>query len=143
MIGFGNLRRARSGSTAVEFALIAGVFLTLCMGILEAGLLMWTQGALQSTASLTARCAAIVSPDCTTGATPGTPQYAAAAANSWVFPGIIVNPSVNVVSTTVCTSSVLYQKVTITSTYWAGSLLPPPLNGKTLTAVAYFPMTTC
>ena len=142
MIGFGNLRRARSGSTAVEFALIAGVFLTLCMGILEAGLLMWTQGALQSTASLTARCAAIASPDCTTGATPGTPQYAVAAAKSWVFSGIISNSNV-VSTTTACTSGVIYQKVTITSTYWAGSLLPPPLNGKTLTAVAYFPMTTC
>jgi Flp pilus assembly protein TadG len=138
MIGFGNLRRARSGSTAVEFALIAGVFLTLCMGILEAGLLMWTQGALQSTASLTARCAAIASPDCTTGTTPQ--QYAVAAAQNWVFAGVVttVTPT-----TTACTSGAIYQKVTITSAYWAGGFLPPPLNGKTLTAVAYFPVSTC
>jgi Flp pilus assembly protein TadG len=141
MIRFGNPWRERSGSTALEFALIASVFLPLCLGILEAGLLMWTQGALQSIASFTARCAAIASPDCTTGTNHTAQLYAVAAANSWVFTGIIA--SANVTSTTTCVSSVRYQKVTITSAYWAGGLLPPPLNGKTLTSVAYFPVTTC
>jgi Flp pilus assembly protein TadG len=142
MICFGKLRCARSGSTALEFALIASVFLPLCLGILEGGLLLWTQGALQSAAAFTARCAAIASPDCTTGITPTTQKYAVAAAQNWVFPGIISTANV-VPTTTACTSGVIYQKVTLTSAYWAGGLLPPPLNGLTLTSVAYFPVATC
>jgi Flp pilus assembly protein TadG len=65
MIRRRSLARERNGATALEFALVAGVFIPLSLGILDTGLLMWTKGTLQTTAALTARCAAIASPDCT------------------------------------------------------------------------------
>lgn len=135
MIHLGNWTKDRRGSTAVEFALIAGVFFPLCLAILDAGLLLWTRGALQSTASLTARCAAISSAACT-----NVQQYAVTTAGNWVFPGIIAVSDVSPAPAIVCIAGAPYMMVTITSKYWAGSVLPPPFNGETLTAVAYAPV---
>jgi Flp pilus assembly pilin Flp len=128
------LRRDGRGATALEFAVVAGIFLPICLGILDAGLLLWTKGALQTTAALTARCAAIASPACT-----DIQQFAVTTAGSWVFPGIISKVDVNPAPSTVCIANVPFTMVTITTQYWAGMILPPPLNGNTLTSVAYFP----
>ncbi len=117
----------------MEFALVAGVFLPLSLGTLDAGLLLWTKGALQSAAALTARCAAITSPDCT-----DVQQFAVTTAGSWVFPGIIAKSDVT--PAIVCNSHAQFMKVTITSGYWGSGILPPPLNTVTLTAIAYFPV---
>jgi Flp pilus assembly protein TadG len=136
MTCFGTLRRRRGGATAVEFALVAGLFLPLCLAIFDAGLLLWTKGALQSVASLTARCAAISSANC-----PNAQTFAVTSAGTWVFPGVISSVNVTPAPATVCISNVSLMKVTIVCQYWAGALLPPPLNGHTLTAVAYFPAT--
>ncbi len=125
----------RRGATALEFALVAGVFLPLCLAIFDAGLLLWTKGALQSTASLTARCAAIASPDCA-----DAQQYAVTTAGNWIFPGIITKVDVSPAPSIVCLAGASFMKVTITCQFWAGALLPPPFNGKTLTSVAYFPV---
>ena len=135
MICLRSLVRERSGATALEFALVAGVFLPLCLAIFDAGLLLWTQGALQSTAALTARCAAITSANCT-----NTQQFAVNTAGKWIFAGIITVANVSPAPAIVCIASVPFMKVTITCPYWAGVVLPPPLNGHTLTAVAYFPV---
>jgi Flp pilus assembly protein TadG len=135
MIRSRSLRRERSGAAALEFALVAGVFLPLCLAILDAGLLLWTKGALQSTASIAARCAAITSPDCT-----DAQQFAVTTAGSWIFPGIITKINVNPAPAVVCIASAPFMMVTITCQFWAGGVLPPPLNGKTLTSVAYFPV---
>jgi Flp pilus assembly protein TadG len=135
MICFRSLLRERIGATALEFALVAGVFLPLCLAIFDAGLLLWTKGALQSTASLTARCAAITSPGCT-----DAQQFAVTNAGNWVFAGIITKVNVSPAPAIVCIASVRFMMVTITCQYWAGVVLPPPLNGHTLTAVAYFPV---
>ena len=125
----------RRGATALEFALVAGVFLPLCLAIFDAGLLLWTKGALHSAAALTARCAAITSPDCA-----DAQQYAVTTAGNWIFPGIIAKADVSLAPTIGCLSNASFMKVTITCQFWAGALLPPPLNGKTITAVAYFPV---
>jgi uncharacterized membrane protein len=135
MIRYWNLRRDRGGAFAIEFAMIAAVFLPLCLAIVDAGLLMWTQGTLQSTASLTARCAALASPLCT-----NPQQFAVTTAGNWVFPNIIAVANVIPAPAIVCVSHLTLMMVTITCPYWAGTLLPPPLNGRTLTAVAYFPV---
>ena len=42
-----NYFQKEEGSTAVEFALISLVFLTVVLGIMEAGRLFWTQNAIQ------------------------------------------------------------------------------------------------
>jgi uncharacterized membrane protein len=135
MTCLGILLRRRNGSTAIEFAIVAAVFLPLCLAIIDAGLLMWTQGTLQSTASLTARCAALTSPLCTNPS-----QFAVTTAGNWVFPNIITVANVTPAPTVVCVAHLSLMMVTITCPYWAGTVLPPPLNGRTLTAVAYFPV---
>jgi len=132
MIGARRLRYERSGAATVEFGLIAGIFLPLCLAILDGGLLLWTAGTLQSSASLTARCAALASPDCS-----DVQQFAVDRAANWAFSGVIARTDVS--SAVVCISHTSYQMVTITCQFWAGSLLPPPLNGKALTSVAYHP----
>ena len=126
----------RRGAAALEFALVAGLFLPLCLGILDAGLLFWTKGALQSTAALAARCVAIASASC-----PDPGAFAVTIAGNWIFPGIISKPDVT--KTTVCTSTVSYTKITITTKFWAGGLLPPPFNNRSLTVTAYHPAGTC
>lgn len=55
----GALPRACSGATAVEFALVAPMFLMLVFGTIEFGRLLWTEQALQETAIAGARCVAI------------------------------------------------------------------------------------
>lgn len=129
------LWRDRAGTTALEFGLVAGIFIPLCLGILDTGLLMWTKGALQSTAALTARCAAISSPDCTDAR-----QFAVSTAEAWIFPGIITKLDVTPAPRIVCLANAPFMLVTITCAFWGGSVLPRPLNGKTLTATAYFPV---
>lgn len=129
------LWRTRSGTAALEFALVAGIFIPLCLGILDTGLLMWTKGTLQSTAALTARCAAISSPDCADAR-----QFATNMAQAWIFPGIITALDVTPAPAVVCLAHAPFMLVTITCKFWAGTVLPYPLNGKILTAVAYFPV---
>jgi len=135
MIAAKRLLRGRTGATLIEFALVAGIFLPLCLAIFDAGLLLWTQGVLQSTAALTARCAALNSPICT-----NVQQFAVTSAGNWVFAGIISQANVTPAPAVVCISHSNMMKVTITCPFWAGVILPPPLNGKILTAVAYFPV---
>ncbi len=133
MICFRDLPRRRGGSTAIEFAIVASVFIPMCLAIFDAGLLLWTKGTMQSVASLTARCAAINSANCASAK-----EFAVAQEGTWAFPGVITTANVTTAPAT-CISHVAYMKVTVTCPYWAGALLPPPLNGKTLTVVAYFP----
>jgi Flp pilus assembly pilin Flp len=126
------LYRARSGAAAMEFGLIAGIFVPLCLAALDGGLLLWTKGALQSSAAMTARCTALSSANCT-----DVQQFTVDSATSWVFSGIIAKTDVSVATT--CMSHISYISVTITCRFWASSVLPPPLNRLTLTSVAYHP----
>jgi Flp pilus assembly protein TadG len=129
-----DLRRAQSGATALEFGLVASLFIPLCLAIIGAGLLMWTRGALQSVAAQTARCAAIEAANC-----PDIADYAVSAAATWTFPGVINADDVQ--QSVVCRFAVPFVMVTITSRFWAGSALPGPFSGITLSSVAYFPTT--
>lgn len=54
-----NFRTDRSGATALEFGLTAPAFFLFLFGIIEAGLLFWTQIGLQHGAELAARCASV------------------------------------------------------------------------------------
>jgi Flp pilus assembly protein TadG len=127
-----HLYQTRSGAAAMEFGLIAGVFVPLCLAALDGELLLWTKGALQSSAATTARCAALNSSNCT-----DVQQFAVDSATSWVFSGVIDKTNVSVA--TACVSHISYKFVTITCQFWARTVLPPPLNGLTLTSVAYHP----
>lgn len=133
MTGWGTLARGRSGTTAIEFALVAAVFIPLCLAMFEAGLLFWTKSALQTAASLTARCWAITSADCV-----DVKQFAATTAGNWVFPGVVRTTGTDVVLLEVCIGGVKFKQVTVTSRYWTA--LPLPFLNTALTAVDYFPM---
>jgi Flp pilus assembly protein TadG len=49
----------RSGASAVEFGLTAPLFFLFVLGIIEFGLLLWTQVGMQRGAELAARCATV------------------------------------------------------------------------------------
>jgi len=58
------LLRDESGASALEFALTAPAFFLFIFGIIEAGLLFWTQTGIQHGAEMAARCASINSTLC-------------------------------------------------------------------------------
>jgi len=60
----GNVR----GTAAIEFAMVAPLFFMLLCGIIEGGLLTWTQVGLQHGAQAAARCASINLAICGTSA---------------------------------------------------------------------------
>ena len=58
--------RDEQGASALEFALTAPVFFILIFGIIELGLMLWTQFGLQHGAEMAARCASINATLCPT-----------------------------------------------------------------------------
>ena len=72
------LARACDGTTAVETAIVLPVFLLLLFGVIEAGLLFWTQSTLQSAVEAAARCWAVNKTQC--GSTSAVQSYAASQA---------------------------------------------------------------
>jgi Flp pilus assembly protein TadG len=65
----------RSGTSAVEFALVVPVFLVMLLGIIEFGRVVWTQSALQHAVEAAARCAVVTPSQC--GTTSQVQNYAA------------------------------------------------------------------
>ncbi|MBW4022440.1 MAG: hypothetical protein HIU92_04745 [Proteobacteria bacterium] len=127
--------RSEAGVVSVEFALLAGLLVTLLAGTLSVALLILTQSALQSVSTETARCAAIGSSLCTSPA-----QYAVNLATQRLFPGIISAANVAVSNAASCRGAPgQYATVTIRSSYWGGGLLAPVFNGIQLTASACYP----
>ncbi|MEN3350937.1 MAG: hypothetical protein V7632_4572 [Bradyrhizobium sp.] len=57
----------RRGASALEFGLIAPLFFAFVFGIVEIGLLLWTQAGMQHGAALAARCATVNATLCPTG----------------------------------------------------------------------------
>lgn len=60
------LRSDTGGATAVEFAVMAPLFLALTFGVIEVGLLMWILLGLQHGVEMAARCATINTTLCNT-----------------------------------------------------------------------------
>lgn len=87
------------GSTAVEFGLTAPVFLTALLGVMELGMLFWTQLGIQHAAELTARCASINTTIC------GTETAIKSYASSRVF-GLTIPTSTWTVSQPACGSQI-------------------------------------
>jgi Flp pilus assembly protein TadG len=55
----GRFYRDSDGGAAIEFGITAPLFFMLVVGIMEFGLLMWTQAGLQHGVAMAARCAAV------------------------------------------------------------------------------------
>jgi len=125
----------RRGAAALEFALVMLAFLPLCLGTMEAGLLLWAHNALQTSANLTARCVAISSPACSNAA-----QFAVTTANIWLQPGILTTAGVTVQTGASCTgASGTMVKVTLTSTGFSSMPLVSQLATSALTTSACYP----
>jgi Flp pilus assembly protein TadG len=92
------LRDSR-GVSAVEFAMTAPVFFLLLFGMIDGGLLVWTQIGLQQGAEAAARCASINSTLC--GTTTTIQNYAAQ--NAF---GLSIAPSVFTVTAPACGNQV-------------------------------------
>jgi Flp pilus assembly protein TadG len=87
------------GTAAIEFALTAPVFFIIVLGIIEAGLLLWTQLGLQHGVEMAARCASINKSIC--GDTSSVQNYAVQQTL-----GLSPLPSTFIVSTPVCGNQV-------------------------------------
>lgn len=90
MMGFfRNLFRERSGASAVEFALVAPVFLLMLFGMIEFARLFWTTHALHDTAIATARCMGIPQLECAVEgvySADSTTAFAKSKAAGWLIP---------------------------------------------------------
>ena len=117
------------------------------IGVLQLGLLMWTQEALETAATQTARCSAL---GATTCANPQ--QYAVNIVSEWVLTGVVTTANVWVQANATCASTsghVTSGKnavVVITSSYWSTILpanwIPSPLGNNVLAASACYPTST-
>ena len=56
---FGRVWRDERGASALEFGLIAPVFFLFILGVIEFGLLFWTQLGMQHGVAMAARCASV------------------------------------------------------------------------------------
>jgi Flp pilus assembly protein TadG len=83
--------RDESGATALEFALTAPAFFLFIFGIIEAGLLFWTQTGIQHGAEMAARCASVNSTLCPD--TTAIRSYATQQSFGLTLPTSTFNPS--------------------------------------------------
>lgn len=113
--------RDRRGASAVEFALTAPIFFAILFGMIDGGLLVWTQVGLQHGAEAAARCASVNLTVCGTPA--NIQQYAAQ--NAF---GLSLSPSAFTVSTSACGNQV-------TANYAFG-FMPTPFSPASLTLSA-------
>jgi Flp pilus assembly protein TadG len=114
------------GATALEFALCAPPFFMLVMGIVEVGLLVWMQVALQQGVEAAARCASINVNSC--ASTSQIQAYASAQTY-----GLTPPASTFTVTTPACGHMVR-------ASYTANFLPSFPVPTRTLTAQACFPI---
>jgi Flp pilus assembly protein TadG len=104
------------------------------LGAIELGLLFWTRNALQMTAAMTARCAAL-------GSCANPTAYAQALAGNMVTANILTNGTVTVTTPSDCyatsTAYTGYTKVTISTSFW-NNVLVGPLPGTAVTVSACY-----
>ncbi len=118
---FGRFADDRRGVAAIEFALVSLAYFPLCFGIIELGLMLWTQDVLQTAALMTARCVAIAAPACSSNA----PQYAVTTASTWLNAGMLTVGGVSIRTNAACaTAPGTAVVVTLNSTFFAANVLP-------------------
>lgn len=133
------LLQSRDGTTSLEFAVIAPVFLMLLLGIPAAGFLLWAKGAIELAASQTARCVAIGSADCTDRT--AYTAYATSILADWGIASLISPITVTSQSYVTCNRLAgPFSSVTITSATGIGPSFVAPLSNLMLTATACYPM---
>jgi len=137
-----NLLGDRRAVTAVEFALVASALFVTSLGVIDLGMILWTQGSLQAVAADAARCGAISASGCTT--TSAVQTYVRTEAANWIMSTVTSNLTINVngaVNTATCPAITTgtYETVQITTSYLA-SWLPPPFGNFTIDVCASYAM---
>jgi len=128
---FRNLRRSRCGATAVEFAMVAPVFLIMVIGVFELGRAMWIRASMQYAVEETTRFA-IVNTSATTSA------LATYASTAYSSSGINI-AGATFSATQATTSGITY--VTISGSYDFSVIVPlVPIPDVTLTAKSRIPV---
>jgi uncharacterized membrane protein len=89
------IRRDQRGATAVEFGMTAPLFFAILFGVIEGGLLFWTQLGLQHGVEMAVRCAGVNKVLC--GSTADIQNFAVQQAY-----GVKLPPSTFAVSTNAC-----------------------------------------
>jgi Flp pilus assembly protein TadG len=130
----------RRGATAVEFALVAPVFLMFMFLIIDGSRMVWTYQTLQEVATNSARCAALKLTACADNASVQTYAVARAVASGVPLTAASVALSNVAASATGCKASpVAMVKVAINSPYQGATTLLLPTSVTTLTTEACFP----
>jgi Flp pilus assembly protein TadG len=126
--------RARDGNSAIEFAIVAPVFLALMLGTMEFARLFWTQSTLQQAVQAAARCASVNTTTCDNAT--DTATYAA----NQMY-GLSISSSVFTATLNTTCGSNTGNKVSasLAFTFIAKGLIPSGWN-PTLTASSCFPL---
>ena len=123
----GRIWRDQRGATALEFALLAPVFVLLIFGIIALGMLFWTQVGLQHGVQMAARCASVNTVLC-----PNNDPNAITAYATQQALGLSLPPSTFAYSVPACGN-----QVSASYTFQFPTILN--LNPLTLTAQSCFP----
>jgi len=133
--------RDTAGTTTLEFGITGLCFVLLIIGIVEAGVLLWSWQALESTVADVGRCASINAPSCLNPSTTpaNTQNYAVTTALARGLPGITtgnVTVTTGAAAQTVCGTTATV--VSIAMSYQFGISLLAPLPNS-ISASACFP----
>ena len=135
------LMRDRRGVAAVEFAMLLGALITLCIGTIEVGLIFWGKSALQAAAVDTARCRALSTSTCPDDAS--AQAHAVNMVTQWMFSGVVTATDVTLNGNDPCytNSGSTFEVVTIQTTYFADRLpnFVTQLTNRTLSVKACYP----
>jgi Flp pilus assembly protein TadG len=136
------LLRNRRAVASMEFAIVGSVMFVCSLGVIDLGMIIWTQGSLQAVAADAARCGAISAAGCTS--TSAVQTYVKTEAATWIMSTMISGLTINVnsaVNAATCPaiSAGTYETVQISTTYLS-SWLPPPLSNYTISVCASYAM---
>ncbi|KKC24011.1 TadE family protein [Sphingomonas sp. SRS2] len=124
-----------AGVTAVEFALVAPVFMMFMFLIIDGARVVWTYQTLQEVAASSARCAALGSTGCKTSSEVKDYAVARAAAT-----GVkLTTGAVTLTPATTCSLVAGMTRVTIASSYQGATTKLLPSSISTLTTESCFP----
>jgi len=143
----GSLTADCGGTTAVEFGLVAPIFLMFLFGSIEFGRLLWTRQALQETAIAGARCMAIAqgttqSSPCASSGTysaSSTQSYIQSVGSGWGLSIATSDITLNKTATCGGTSGFSQVKLSNTFTTAVPQIVLLAAGGTALSATACYP----
>lgn len=124
----------RRGTTAVEFALLAPVFLSMLMWIVEGGRMLWMKQSVAEVAFSTARCMS-VSTACDTA----TKQKTYAVTRAAGYGQTVLSANVVSVANTTCNGVAGMSQVTVTAAFNSPVAKMLPMLPTNITALGCYP----